>query len=171
MGKGAAARGMSLFRKPLFWLLLCVVSSFVLLVYPVFVIRPFRYQEPRELATALAVMRIRPVVEVVLIVAAAVLAVLAWRQTRGVWRKVVSCVCALLVCFFTFLSRVNVYELMFHPIDRPSFSPAANTKLDGREQVISVRVRSEARAYPIRSLSYHHIVNDILGGLPIIATY
>jgi len=171
MDRGMAAHGANLFRKPLFWLLLCAVISFALVVYPVYVIRPFRYQGPRELAAALVVMRIRLALEIVLVATAAVLAVLAWRQTGGMWRKVVSCVCALLVCFFAFLSRVNVYELMFHPIDYPSFSPAASTKLDGREQVISVRMGSEARAYPIRNLSYHHIVNDILGGLPIVATY
>jgi len=171
MDTGVAARGTNLFQNPLFWLALCAVISFALLVYPVYVIRPFRHQEPRELVVALVVMRIRPALEIVLVATAAVLAVLDWRQMRGVWRKLVSCVCALLVCFFALLSRMNVYELMFHPIDRPSFSPAASTKLDGREQVLSVRMGSEARAYPIRNLSYHHIVNDILGGLPIVATY
>ncbi len=29
----------------------------------------------------------------------------------------------------------------------------------------------KARAYPIRSISYHHVVNDRLGGVPIAATY
>ena len=28
-----------------------------------------------------------------------------------------------------------------------------------------------ARAYPIRSLSYHHVLNDMLDGVPIVATY
>jgi len=60
---------------------------------------------------------------------------------------------------------------MFRPMDRPSFLPASQTKLDGGEEVIAVRVGRAARAYPIRSLSYHHIVNDVLGGLPIVATY
>jgi hypothetical protein len=32
-------------------------------------------------------------------------------------------------------------------------------------------MKNEARAYPVRSLSYHHIVNDVIGGVPIAATY
>jgi thiol:disulfide interchange protein len=166
---GTSAR--KFFQKPLFWLLLCAALSFVLLAYPIYVIRPFRYQGPRELMVALSVMRIRPALQILLVAAAAGLAVLSWKQMRGVWLRVVSCLCALLVCFFALLSRVNIYELMFHPVDSPKFSPAARSKLDSHEQVISVRIGRETRAYPIRSLSYHHIVNDVLGGLPIVATY
>jgi hypothetical protein len=29
----------------------------------------------------------------------------------------------------------------------------------------------EARAYPVRALAYHHVVNDIVAGEPIVATY
>jgi hypothetical protein len=43
--------------------------------------------------------------------------------------------------------------------------------LDGAEEVIAVHIGTAARAYPVRSMSYHHIVNDVLGGLPIVATY
>jgi hypothetical protein len=46
-----------------------------------------------------------------------------------------------------------------------------NTKLDGKEMVIAVNVGGAARAYPIRIISYHHIANDTVGGVPIVATY
>ena len=39
------------------------------------------------------------------------------------------------------------------------------------EKVIAVKIGTEARAYPIRSMSYHHIFNDGLAGQPIVATY
>ena len=29
----------------------------------------------------------------------------------------------------------------------------------------------EAAAYPIRQLAYHHLVQDIVGGVPIVVTY
>jgi Protein of unknown function (DUF3179) len=32
-------------------------------------------------------------------------------------------------------------------------------------------VNGASRAYPIRQMGYHHVVNDTLGGVPIIATY
>ena len=78
---------------------------------------------------------------------------------------------AVLTVISSALSFVNVYELMFHPLRRPIFKDASRTQLDAAEQVIAVKVAHTARAYPIRVISYHHIVNDVLGGLPIVATY
>jgi hypothetical protein len=56
-------------------------------------------------------------------------------------------------------------------LDHPSFTAASEVKLDGAEKVVAVRVGGEARAYPIRSMSYHHVVNDVVGGAAIVATY
>ena len=52
-----------------------------------------------------------------------------------------------------------------------SFTAASEVKLDGAEKVVAVRVGGEARAYPIRSMSYHHVVNDVVEGKAIVATY
>jgi len=60
---------------------------------------------------------------------------------------------------------------MFHPNSHPSFSAAREVKLDGAEKVVAVRIAREARAYPIRGMSYHHVVNDVLDGVAIVATY
>jgi hypothetical protein len=60
---------------------------------------------------------------------------------------------------------------MFHPLIHPSFTAARDVKLNGAEMVIAVRNGAEARAYPIRSMSYHHVVNDVLGGAASVATY
>jgi len=40
-------------------------------------------------------------------------------------------------------------------------------------KLISLRlvVNGEARAYPIRMLRFHHIVNDQVSGRPILITY
>lgn len=156
------------------WIALAVVTlavSLFFLIYPVYVIRPFRHQGAMELKAALAVLRFR----VWLLSAASVLALLAvgqyWRSPRSWWKRGMVALTAILVFACTALSRINIYELMFHPVDRPEFSPAAATKLDGGEEVLAVRVGGEARAYPIRNISYHHVVNDRLGGVPIVATY
>ena len=37
--------------------------------------------------------------------------------------------------------------------------------------VIAVTLGGESRAYPIREMGYHHIVNDRLHGLPLVVTY
>jgi hypothetical protein len=157
-------------RRPLWWLVVCVLLSAFLLVYPIYVIQPFRYQGPRELAVALTVLRYRPVFEVLSVSVCLLLLALAWRQTRT-WGRAAAALCAVVIVGFAVLSRVNVYEILFHPLESPSFSPASRAKLKDQEMVIAVRLRGQARAYPIRSMSYHHIVNDVVGGLPVVATY
>jgi len=145
--------------------------SLFFLVYPVYVIRPFRHQGVQELQAALAVLRFRPEVMAVAVAVAVVSAVLHWRaQTRTLWR-IAAVLGAAGVAILAGLSRINIYELMFHPIGQPAFVAAGETKLDGDEKVIAVAVGGAARAYPIRIISYHHIVNDVAGGVPIVATY
>jgi Protein of unknown function (DUF3179) len=140
-------------------------------VYPIYVIRPFRHQGVRELAAALAILRFRPYLEVSCAVAAVLLTVWYFRLQRK-WRfRLPATVAAIAILGIACLSFINVYELMFHPLERPTFSAASKSRLDGDEQVIAVNVQGRARAYPIRSMSYHHIVNDTLGGEPIVATY
>ena len=149
----------------------CFVVALSALVYPIYVIRPFRYQGPRELAAALAVLRVRPGVEMICAVSALLAGILYWRAQPKIWRKIGVMAAVLLVFGFAGLSRVNVYEIMFHPMGQPAFASIADTKLDGDEMVIAVKLGDEARAYPIRSVSYHHVVNDVVGGVPIVATY
>ncbi len=96
---------------------------------------------------------------------------LYWRAEPKMLRKLAVMFAVALVIIFTGLSRVNVYEIMFHPMGRPNFVAATDTKLDGAEMVMAVHIAGEARAYPIRIVSYHHIVNDVVGGVPIVATY
>jgi Protein of unknown function (DUF3179) len=153
------------------WMLGCVLLSFLLFAYPLYVIRPFRHQGPRELASGLVMIRFRPAVEIAAAVFALWLIFRLWRTGSGVWTRFAACVCAVLTIGFAARSRINVYEQMFHPVDKPAFAPASESKLDGTEQVIAVRIGTAARAYPIRSMSYHHVVNDTVAGIPLVATY
>jgi hypothetical protein len=145
--------------------------AFFCLAYPIYVIRPFRHQGVRELAAALVILRFRPIAMALSTVVALPAAILYSRVEPRILRRVVAAVGVAGVCLFALLSRVNVYEKMFHPMVRPAFVPVAETKLDGDEKVIAVEISGSARAYPIRSISYHHIVNDEVGGVPIVATY
>jgi len=58
-------------------------------------------------------------------------------------------------------------------IDDPQFLRAQDeTALRGREPVITVEIEgAEPRAYPIRYLMWHEIVNDTVGGVPVAVTY
>jgi hypothetical protein len=58
------------------------------------------------------------------------------------------------------------------PIDNPKFVDGAGLRwLAGREPVLSVELRGEAKAYPLRILMWHEIVNDRIGGEPVTVTY
>jgi fatty acid desaturase len=160
-------------RRFIFTLVLfaCLAVGLIGVAYPIYVIRPFRHQGAGELAVALAVTRFRPAITVVAAIAAVLAAIGYWCAGARRWKRVLTAAGAGLVVVLAFLARVNVYELMFHPLVHPSFTAANEVKLDGAEKVVAVRVGGKARAYPIRSMSYHHVVNDVVGGTAIVATY
>ncbi len=57
-------------------------------------------------------------------------------------------------------------------IEDPTFQPAdAADWLDGDDRVIGVVIDGEARAYPLRILAAHEIVNDQVAGRPVAVTY
>ena len=57
-------------------------------------------------------------------------------------------------------------------IDNPKFIPVAKVKnLADSEPVVGLVINGKARAYPLRVLTWHEIVNDELGGVPVTVTY
>tara|TARA_R110002096_G_scaffold432707_1_gene649984 strand:+ start:10410 stop:11390 length:981 start_codon:yes stop_codon:yes gene_type:complete len=57
-------------------------------------------------------------------------------------------------------------------VDNPKFVNASDAKNIGRnEPVITVEINDDARAYPIRILIFHEVVNDVVGGVPVTVTY
>ncbi len=57
-------------------------------------------------------------------------------------------------------------------IDKPKFIPVAKvTDLADTEPVIGLVIKGKARAYPLRVLTWHEIVNDELAGVPVTITY
>ena len=58
-------------------------------------------------------------------------------------------------------------------IDDPQFVPVAERTdwLSDREPVIGLSIDGDARAYPLRVLTWHEIVNDTVGGTPVAVTY
>ncbi len=58
-------------------------------------------------------------------------------------------------------------------IDKPEFVTvaAAGRWLKPREPVILFEQGREARAYPLQILIWHEIVNDVVGGLPVVITF
>ena len=59
------------------------------------------------------------------------------------------------------------------PIDNPVFLPVIDNLdlLDPAEPVVALEIDGDARAYPIRAMVWHEIVNDTVGGVPVSVTY
>jgi hypothetical protein len=152
-------------------MLLLALVSLACFAFPMYVIRPFRHQGAGELAVALFIKQIGPWVSAV---CAGLCMVIAVRLRKGLpsWPFLAAAIAAVLVAVAgSALTHVNVYELMFLPVDRAAFEPAPQAAIDGDDMVIAVNMHGEARAYPIREMAYHHIVNDVVAGQPIVSTY
>ena len=59
------------------------------------------------------------------------------------------------------------------PIDQPKFIDfeEADRYLGRLEPVISFELNGDVRAYPISILTWHEIVNDVVGGVPVAVTF
>jgi hypothetical protein len=145
--------------------------SFACFAVPMYLIRPFRHQGISELQLALWVKQSGSWLAALCAGVSLVCLALLWTRTRAwVARSVAVCAVLLAIVGAT-LVHVSVYELMFHPIGSPEFVSVSQVKIDSDDMVIAVRIGSDSRAYPIREMGYHHIVNDTVGGTPIVATY
>lgn len=56
-------------------------------------------------------------------------------------------------------------------IDRPRFVPADRAGLAPADRVLGIAIGNVARAYPVRILNWHEVVNDRIGGRPVLVTY
>jgi hypothetical protein len=56
-------------------------------------------------------------------------------------------------------------------IDDPVFVPVGEAELPDREPVIGLTIGDDSRAYPLRILMWHEIVNDVVGGVPVAVTF
>jgi hypothetical protein len=59
------------------------------------------------------------------------------------------------------------------PLDDPVFESVANADewLEPRDPVQVFELGDDARAYPLAILTFHEIVNDVVGGEPVVVTY
>ncbi len=149
---------------------ICALIAIILFFIPIFIIRPFRYQAPRALLLAMSLRQRAPLGTLIAALACFLLAAVLWR-TVGVWRKALLALVLVVVIFSAVLSRLNHFEWMFHPIASPQFLAQSASKLDPKEMILAVRLGGDARAYPISQMAYHHILNDVVNGVPIAVTY
>jgi hypothetical protein len=159
-------------RSRLLWILLLIVAAIGTLAFfiPAYIIRPFTHQSERGLLWAMTIRDRAPIVSLIAAIMCFALAAALWlRLTR--WRRALLALPLLLVTFSAVMSRLNYFEWMFHPVVNAQFESESSSKLDAKEMVLTVRYGDDARAYPISQMAYHHVLNDVVGGVPIAVTY
>ena len=160
-------------RRKLVWLMLflLVVAVLVVVLAPIFLIMPFKAQTSRTMEISYLMRRWSPWLTVLASLLILTIAVKLW--IGGRWFGRIALVILLLpVLGATWLSRQNHFEWMFNPLPDPAYAKAADASfVNDNDRVLAVAMNGEAVAYPIRLMGYHHVVEDTVGGTPIVATY
>ena len=142
---------------------LTIMDVALILLPPVVALPPVN-QTPQMLAAAHVAQALAPIASLLL---AALAAIQLWHSRT--WRAVVLLVVAI-ICFA--LSRVNLLERIFAPArDAQTAAIASFHDVRDTDMVIGVVIGQQTRAYPVRYLAYHHMLNDQLGSTALLPTY
>lgn len=149
-----------------------VMAALAMVAIPVFLIRPFAPQTPMMLDLAFVLRRWSPLVTLVALAGVLLLAKSLWRESTGWIRRPALVVAGVAVVGATWGARQNHFEWMFAPLPNAGYvrSTAANF-VRPTDNVLAVTRGADAAAYPVNQLAYHHLVEDAIGGVPIVATY
>lgn len=156
-----------------FWLLLLllVFATVAIVAIPVFVIMPFKAQTPTGIKGSYFLRYWSPWATIVSLVVAVALCVKLWRGARWWSRLALPFLLAPLIAV-TWFARQNHFEWMFNPLPQAAYAKVSEVNfVNDNDMVLAVEINGEAVAYPVRQMAYHHVVNDVVGGKPITATY
>jgi membrane protease YdiL (CAAX protease family) len=153
----------------IFWAASALIAIGLFFI-PAFIIRPFTHQSSSGLAVAMALRQRAPVGTLFAALVFLVFTLALWSAANK-WSKIALGLVVVVVAFSTVMARLNYFEWMFHPVANPQFEAESESKLDNGEMILAIRSGSDTRAYPIREMAYHHIINDWLDGVPVAVTY
>jgi hypothetical protein len=156
------------------WLLLLglMLLAFAIVFIPVWVIQPFKPQTTRGVEASYALRRFSPWITLIALALGVFLIAKLWRGSRRWWKKALLVVVLVPLLATTWFARQNHFEWMFNPLANASYANANDAAFVAEDDVVlAVSINGEAVAYPVRLMAYHHLVEDVVGGTPIVATY
>lgn len=150
---------------------LLALLSIAAVLIPLWTIRPFEAQTPAGIELSYLLRRWAPAGTLAAVAAGLALTAWLWRGARW-WSRAALVLAVALTASAAWAARQNVFERMFAPPGAVRHAAAAEAGwVDGSEMVLAVEIGGDAVAYPVRQLAYHHLVEDVVGGVPIVATY
>jgi hypothetical protein len=152
-------------------LFLLFLSVLAIVVIPAWIVQPFKAQSQGGLELSYSLRRWSPVLTLAALAIVLMLIVWLWRGTRW-WRKAILVVMLLMASVSTWFARQNHFEWMFNPLPNALYARASEAAfVSDTDMVLAVERNGEAVAYPVRLMAYHHVVEDVVGGTPVVATY
>jgi hypothetical protein len=152
-------------------LLVIVVVAFAIVAAPVWIIQPFSPQTARGVEVSYTLRRWSPWITVLSLACALFLVAQLWRGSRW-WKKALLVIVLVPLLISTWFARQNHFEWMFNPLANATYAKTSDAGfMADTDIVMAVESNGEAAAYPIRQMAYHHLVQDVVGGTPIVATY
>lgn len=165
-------RGKFGYKTAWFVLLLTVLAAFALVAIPVWLIQPFAAQTENNLNHSFLLKTWSPILTVLAAFIAVALTVYLWRNSKRWFARAALILPLALVFIFAWFARQNHFEWMFNPLNETRFASVADTNfVAADDMVLAVKINGEAVAYPVLQMAYHHIAQDVVGGVPITATY
>jgi hypothetical protein len=170
----AIAESSSFSDRRVSWLLLLglMLLAFAIVFIPVWIIQPFKPQTTRGVEVSYALRRLSPWITLVALALGVFLIAKLWRGSRRWWKKALLVIILVPLLATTWFARQNHFEWMFSPLANASYAKENDAAFVAEEDVVlAVSINGEAVAYPVRLMAYHHLVEDVVGGTPIVATY
>ncbi len=153
-------------------LLLTIAVGVGVIAFPTFYIMPFKPQRASLMAIALRARALAPVATTIALVLSVAMALILAFRLRRWWSRSLAILAVAPVVLATWFAHQNHFEWMFNPLDSPRYVDAGKAKFVKPDDVVmAVEIGGEAVAYPIRQIGYHHVINDVIGRKPIVATY
>jgi Protein of unknown function (DUF3179) len=156
------------------WLILIALfaSAVAMVAIPVYLIAPFKGQTAQGMEISYILKRWSPTVTLAFAVIGAAVAAYLWRGSRRWWKRAALVAFVLVTIVAAWFARQNHFEWMFNPLPVASYAKVSDTTfVEDDDQVLAIKINGDAAAYPIRQMAYHHIVQDEVGGVPVVATY
>jgi hypothetical protein len=153
-------------------LALLILSSAVMAIAPWLVMSPERPQSPVELQFAYLIRTgWGSALSLMALGAGALLCLRRW-SLGGLSGKLLSVPALIILGLSVFVANTNMLEEIFRPLESVGYVPAAEAGfLEPDNKLLRAERGGGARAFPLRLLTYHHVVNTTVGGEPTVVTW
>jgi len=159
-------------RGEVLTLVVITIVALAIVIAPVMIIQPFKPQTPRGVQLSFALRLWSPLITLLSFAAGLFLVASLWSGTRRWWKKALLVAVMVLLLVAAWFARQNHFEWIFNPLANAGYVKGSDARfVEDSDVVLAVVNNGEAAAYPIRQIAYHHLVQDVVGGTPIVATY